>query len=418
MDEFRKTARQREALEVLNHHRHGLLYGGARSGKSAIAVRNVFLRAAKRPSKHLMARFRYNHARASLAHETVPMVLSRCFPGLPVKENKNDGYWTVPAKGGGSSEIWLGGTDDAERVEKILGTEFSTILLEECSQVPFDAVTMLWTRLAESSGLPQRFYYLCNPPGKKHWAYRLFFDGTLPDGTPHELDVSSLQMNPGHNRENLSPEYLAALESLPRRQRQRFLDGEFLSDVEGALWTDEMVVRSKLREPSTLRKTVIAVDPSVTNNPKSDECGIVACSVDVDGWGVVHADLSEKMGTRAWANRVVSAYHAYEANAVVAEVNNGGDLVEDAVHNVDRNVKVIKVHASKGKHARAEPVAMLYEPGLEKVIHLGDMPELEAELTETVFDDSLKKSPNRLDALVWGLTYLLIKKARPRIHVG
>jgi len=412
---FEKTARQQALLDVFNSHRHGMAYGGARSGKTVVIVRNVFLRAIKRPSRHLIIRFRYNHARVSLAHATVPWVLARCFPGVPIVENKADGYWMVPCAGGGSSEVWIGGTDDKNRIEKILGNEYSTIYANECSQIPFDAIATLWTRLAENSGLEQRFYYDCNPPGKKHWTYQLFMEGKLPDGTPHKLEVGALQVNPIHNRANLSPEFVQALESLPRRLRQRFLDGEYLADVEGALWTDEMIVRAKLLEPVGLSKTIIAVDPSVSNNRGSDECGIVPCSLDENGLGIVRRDLSGKFSTRSWAAKVVAAYHAFEANYVVAEKNNGGDLVADAIRNIDPGIKVELVHAAVGKKARAEPVSMLFEQG--KVALSGEFPQLEAELTETIFDD-VKESPNRLDAMVWGLTHLMVKKRGARIHVG
>ncbi len=113
----------------------------------------------------------------------------------------------------------------------------------------------------------------------------------------------------------------------------------------------------------------------------------------------------------------MGAYRTFEANEIVAEKNQGGDLVQDVIHNIDPTVKVHLVHASKGKLARAEPVSMLYEPKMERVAHLKDMPLLEAELTETVFSD-ITESPNRLDALVHGLTRLMIGKTKMRHHVG
>lgn len=414
---FEKTPRQVEAVDLVNTHRHSLLYGGSRSGKSLILVRHIFLRAMKKKSKHLMVRLRYNHARTSLGHETIPFVIAQCFPGVGITENKSDNYWTVPTVDGEESQVWLGGTDDAQRIDKVLGSEYSTIYANECSQIPFDAITTLWTRLAETSGLEQRFYYDCNPTGKKHWTHKVFLDGTLPEGEQHDLDVAHLQMNPKDNLANLSPEYLKALASLPKRQRQRFLEGLYLTDIDGALWTDQMISAALTKEPAQIRKTVVAVDPSVTNNPGSDECGIVVCSLDVNKEGVVEDDLSIKASTRTWAQRVVGAFHAWEANEVVAEVNQGGDLVEDAIHNIDPRIKVVKVRASKGKLARAEPVSMLYEPGQDKVAHRKPMPDLESELTETVFD-KVAASPNRLDALVWGLTHLMIGKTGARIHIG
>lgn len=414
---FTKTARQREALDLLNKHRHVMLEGGARSGKTFIAVRNVFLRGTKRTSKHLIVRYRLNHARTSLMHETIPDVLRLCFPGLDVHEDRSEFFYSFPADDGGTSEVWIGGTDSAERVEKVLGNEYSTIYANECSQIPFNAITTLWTRLAETSGLNQRFYYDCNPPAQKHWTHKLFHESKLPDGEPHNKDTARILMNPKDNEVNLSPEFMEELRSLPKRQRQRYWEGLYLSEVEGALWTDQMVTMALAKDPAPLRKTVIALDPSVSNNPNSDECGIVVCSLDERKHGVVHADHSGKLSTKVWAQRAVNLFHTYEANEIVAEKNQGGDLVMDAIHHVDPHVPVVLMHASKGKFARAEPISMLYETGQEKVAHLERMPKLEAELTETVFTD-VKESPNRLDALCWGLTYLMKPKTGARVHIG
>ncbi len=416
---FQKTEKQRELLDLANHHDMTMAYGGSRSGKTVAFVRNTFLRAAKRTSNHLIARYCYNHARTAIGKQTIPFVLSQCFPGLDIRPNLTDGYYTVPATDGGESIVWLGGTDDKERMEKLLGFEYSTIYLNECSQIPWDAVPILQTRLAETSGLSLRMYFDANPPSKNHWTHKVFEEGLFPDGEIHDYDVAKLQVNPRDNLANLPPEYLKALERLPLRQRQRFLDGLYLSDIEGALWTDGMVNLALAREAAGLRKTIISVDPAVTNNTGSDECGIVVCSLDELKDGVVHDDLSGKFSTRTWARRAVNAYHAWEANAIVAEVNQGGDLVEDAIKNIDPTVKVVKVRASKGKLARAEPISELYEPdpvtGHTRVTHTKRLPKLESELTETVFEN-VKASPNRLDALVWGLTHLMLPKGRIRVH--
>ena len=413
--QFKKTAKQREMLELANHHTYTLAYGGARSAKTTAYVRNTFLRATMCPSNHLIVRSCLNHVRTSIGKQTVPFVLNACFKGLNIKENRTDGFWTVPCKGGGESLVWLGGTDDKERMEKLLGLQYSTILANECSQIPFDAIPLLATRLAENSGLTLRFYLDANPPPKRHWLYKMFFEGTFPDGEPHGWDTATIQVNPIDNADNLPFEYLRMLQKLPKRQRDRFWNGLFLTDIEGALWTDQMLNVAKGKVPAELRKTVVAVDPAVTNNTGSDECGIGVCSLDVNDEGVVHDDLSGKMSTKTWAQRVVNACETYHANYVVAESNQGGDLVKDAINNIDPNIKVKLVHAAKGKLARAEPVAQLYEEGIERVCHTKTMPKLEAELTETVFAN-IKASPNRLDWLVWGLTELMIKK-KMRINI-
>ena len=380
---FIKTEKQRAACNVLNQNTHALLYGGSRSGKTTIATRNVFLRALKKKSRHLITRFRFNHAKTSLWHDTFPKVAELCFPGVDFQYNKSDFFISVEPQNsfGGESQIWLGGVDDKERIEKILGNEYSTIYANESSQIGYDAITTLRTRLAENSGLPLRFYYDLNPCGKKHWTYQEFLQGFVP-GTKekHSLSCGHIVLNPYDNVENLPDEYLQILESLPKRQRQRFLDGLFLNDVEGALWTDQMISEARLREPGEIIKTVIGVDPAVTNQQDSDETGIVVASLDEFNEGIVEEDLSGKFSTNVWAQRVVNAYWEYEANEVVAEVNQGGDLVEDAIKTIDPRVKVVKVRASKGKFARAEPVSGLYEQG--KVCHVKELPDLEAQMTE------------------------------------
>jgi len=413
---FRKTPKQLDACQALNQHTHTLLFGGSRSGKTTIIIRNIILRALKKPSRHLIARFRFNHAKASLWYDTIPKVFKMCFPGVRWKENKSDWFITIylgPDEDGNEmeSQLWLGGVDDKDRVEKILGNEYSTIYLNECSQIDYDAVTMLRTRLAENTGLKLRFYYDCNPPGKKHWTYVEFVEKLIPK-TKEQSKLRStkyLLLNPKDNVANLPQEYMDILESLPQRQRERFLEGKFLSDIEGALWTDQQLSDARVKIAGVIKQTIIAIDPAVTNNPDSDETGIVAASLDENNEGILHEDASLKASTSTWAQRAVNLYHKYDANFIIAESNQGGDLIIDAIKNIDRSIKVKTVHASKGKFARAEPVQQLYEQG--KISHDSTFPELDSELTEWVPENS-KESPNRLDALVWAFTYLMLRKPR------
>lgn len=414
---FVKTEKQVLAVKLIQQNTHTALEGGARSGKTFITIRQIIMRGLQRSSRHLACRFRFNHAKTALGMDTVPKVFDICFPNIPYHLNKSDWFFEWPTLDGKTSELWLGGIDEKERVEKILGHEYSTIFANECSQLSYEAIYTLQTRLAQKTGLPLRFIYDYNPPSKRHWTYRMFHKGLNPDNEPLPFKIGRLRMNPIDNIENLAPEYIAILEGLPLRQRQRFLEGLFLDDVEGALWTELMVNNAKLREPGPLRTTIVAVDPSVSHTADSDECGIIVASKEAVGLGaVVHADLSGKLSTRGWARRTVNAVHRYNANYVVAEVNQGGDLVEDAIHNEDPNIKVKKVRASVGKYARAEPCAQLYDEGFVHVTHEIDMPQLEDELTTYVPLDA-KFSPNRLDALVWALTDLLITPGA-RHHVG
>lgn len=418
MAKFKLNSKQPEARKLLNTFDHSLVYGGSRSGKTFIIIRNIILRAMRAQSRHLIVRFRFNHAKTSLWYDTIPKVMRLCFPGVRFGFNKSDWFITVPVDprfGGGESQIWIGGLDDKERTEKVLGHEYSTIFINEASQVSYDSVIMLRSRLAENVGLVNKEYIDCNPSGKNHWTYQEFIEKLIP-GTKEEsvLHSGHLIMNPFDNIENLNPRYIKLLESFPKRQRQRFLEGLYLTDVEGALWTDAMISQATTNISLDLIQTVIGVDPAVTNQPNSDETGIVACGLDENRHGVVLGDYSLKASTRKWAQTVVNAYYKHEANYVVVEVNNGGDLVKDALKNIDESIKVVTVHASKGKFARAEPVSELYELG--KVSHIERFPILEAQLTEYVPLNE-KKSPDRLDALVWALTKLMLKKGT-KIQLG
>ena len=417
VEKFVKTPKQIEACEVLKSHRHSLLVGGARSTKTATIVRNMAVRAMMQPSRHLIVRSCFNHVKTSVWHDTFPKIMAGFFPGVQYKLNKTDYYVEIPCRKehpGKTSQIWFGGTDSNERVEKILGNEYSTIFANEVSQMDYDTIIMLRTRLAENSGLTQRFYYDLNPVGKKHWSYLEFIKGEAPvEGGKSKIDSGHLFMNPIDNP-FLSPEVMADYEALPLRAKQRFLLGMYLDDVEGALWNDIMIAKAQSKEPADLKRVVVAVDPAITHNENSDETGIVVCGLDMNNHGHIIADLSIRASTLTWAQRAVNAYHNYEANELVVETNQGGDLVEDALKNVDNNVKVVQVKASKGKFARAEPVSLLYEQN--KVSHAPGLTELESQLTEYVPLNS-KKSPDRLDALVWGLTRLMVK-SKTRINLG
>ncbi len=409
---FVKTAKQKEAIQLLNANEHSMLYGGSRSGKTTAVCRNIILRALKETSRHLIVRHRFNHLKTSIWYDTMPKVAKMCFPGLVIKENKSDWFMTVRNRRMEDSQIWFGGIDDKDRVEKILGNEYSTIFANECSQISYQAITTLRTRLAENTPLLNKFYYDCNPPGKKHWTYQEFVEKVIP-GTKEQskLRTAYCLVNPLDNVENLPDGYLRNLEALPKRERQRYLDGLFLSDIEGALWTEAMISEALAMFVGDLEETVIAVDPAVTNEEESDETGIVVCSRDSNGHGIVHEDASGKMSTYQWANRACNLWEKYNANYIVAETNQGGDLVVDAIKNINPLISVLKVHAAKGKFARAEPVAALYEQG--KIAHVKSMPGLEGELTEWVPHET-KFSPGRLDACVWGLTQLLVKRKRQR----
>lgn len=201
------------------------------------------------------------------------------------------------------------------------------------------------------------------------------------------------------------------------RQGRQELDGEMLDDIEGALWTHDMLDAARHGAAPEMDRVVVAVDPPVTGKASSDLCGIVVAGVCMNGhpshWTAhVLEDGSMRAATPvAWAERAVQLMDKYNADKLVAEVNQGGDLVEQVVRQIDPMVAYTGVHASRGKVIRAEPVAALYEQG--RVTHAAGLNDLEDQMCQiTLAGFEGKGSPDRVDALVWAITELMLEPAK------
>lgn len=218
------------------------------------------------------------------------------------------------------------------------------------------------------------------------------------------------------NRVNLAGTFLEKIEMRyggTRLGRQE-LEGEILGDIPNALWTLSNIDTHRAREaPDNMRRIYVAVDPAVSNTEDSDEHGIVVVGLSVDGKeGYVLEDASVKGSPMEWAKRALSVHDKWQADGIVVEVNQGGDMVAQTIRSVRAGVKIVEVRASRGKHVRAEPIASLYEQG--RIHHVGSFVELETQMTQmTTFGYEGDGSPDRADALVWGLTVLFPSMARP-----
>jgi len=206
------------------------------------------------------------------------------------------------------------------------------------------------------------------------------------------------------NAKNLATSALAELKLRYENTRlgRQELYGEILDTVEGALWTREMIERARVTDIPPLIRIVVAIDPAVTNNSNSDETGIVAAGITSDNHYYVLSDKSLRASPDAWARQAVNLYHDLGADKIIAETNNGGDMVTLLIKQVDHNAPVKKVTATRGKQLRAEPISSLYEQG--RVHHHGYFAELETQMCE--WTPISNESPDRLDALVWAITEL------------
>jgi phage terminase large subunit-like protein len=222
------------------------------------------------------------------------------------------------------------------------------------------------------------------------------------------------------NRVNLAGSFLDKIQARyggTRLGRQE-LDGEILGDIPNALWTLSSIDLHRVRQaPESLRRIYVAVDPAISNTEDSDEHGIVVVGLSNDSSeGYVLEDASLKGSPTDWARRALAAHDQWQADGIVVERNQGGDMVAHTLRSVRSGVKIVEVHASRGKHVRAEPIASLYEQG--RVHHVGSFAELETQMTQmTTTGFQGTGSPDRTDALVWGLSVLFPSMVRPEKRV-
>lgn len=210
------------------------------------------------------------------------------------------------------------------------------------------------------------------------------------------------------NRANLAP---AFMEQIIRKYEgtrlgRQELEAEILDDVEGALWKRAMIDDYRVTRTPDLVRVVVAIDPAVTAEEGSDETGIIVAALGEDEHGYVLADCSLKASPLTWARESITAYYKYEADRIIGEANQGGDLIEMTLRTVEKHISYAAVRATRGKWTRAEPVASLYERGL--IHHVGSFPQLEDQLCS--WEPGIGKSPDRLDALVWAFTELMVEE--------
>jgi phage terminase large subunit-like protein len=222
------------------------------------------------------------------------------------------------------------------------------------------------------------------------------------------------------NAHNLAPTFLQTVMGRYTGTRigRQELDGEIVEDRPDALWSRALLESVRVAEAPSLQRIVVAVDPPASSGKRADSCGIVAAGITDGGICYVIADDTVSGVTpNAWAMKAIALWHRLEADALVAEVNQGGDMVRTVINQVDSSVPVIPVRATRGKWLRAEPVATLYEQG--RVKHAGHFAALEDEMCDFgVSGLSTGKSPDRLDALVWAVASLAFQaRGGPRIRM-
>ena len=276
----------------------------------------------------------------------------------------------------------------------------TTWVLDEAEEVTSEDVFDKIDLSIRHKSLPNRTIMVMNPSYRGHFLYTKYAIANRPD-------TSYIHTTYRDNEANLSASFLAEAERTRQANLSRYnhvFQGEWTDDASGLLWNRNIIERQRVKEHPELKRIVVAIDPAITSHAESDETGIVIIGKD-DNNAYVLEDLSGRYTPNQWASIAVSACKRYGCS-VVAEVNQGGDMVTQVIRNLDPSVHVKQVRATKGKYMRAEPVYALYEQG--RVWHVGEFPLLENQMV--AFNPDVGDSPDRVDALVWGVSELITGK--------
>lgn len=445
MIEIKLTDKQKDITRAIREKRYGniCLYGGAGSGKTFYLFRHLLQRAAYAPkSHHLIIRKAFSHAKGPIIDDMIGRVLSQSDEFARLIEHKDfnvnhtDGTITLP----NGSKIYIRGLDQ-HKVGSLLGSQYTTIFYNECSELDYDSIQQLVSRVRievpiyDSKGnylttmKTQRLYDF-NPPLKTHWTYKVFKEKKCPVTglpLPNADDYFVGHLTPRDNQDNLASDFIQNLEYAGGTNVTRFLEGEFQDEIAGALFTAKMILKThecefyKLSREQVRQKMsyiCIGVDPAVTSEDKSDLTGIIVCGHDDNKYYVLE-DASGRYHPEEWAAVVARLYRQWNANKVVVETNQGGELLRSNIQSHGaKDIWIAGVRAREGKRIRAEPVATLYAQ--DRVYHIpyytekkqedgqeekNGLVDLEYEMQS--FTGAMgQKSPDRLDALVHALQYI------------
>lgn len=439
---------QLEAENVLKDPtaRFILMFGATGGGKTYVIANNILDRAERAPgSRHLVLRSTSVDCKSTVFQQTFKDVINAKYhdPRYP-----DQSAWDFMREQGdisidpmsiriGNSQIDFKGLDD-NKLDRILGSDYSTIFISEVSLInDYKVISTLNTRLRQRvntvNGKPLRMKFLmdCNPPSKRHWTYFTFSQGVnYASRLPHEDPAlyRTYKIETEANRANLSDGYIESLAADMAGNyvaRKRYIEGLWYDEVENPLFSAQDITAARLPPVSPeniddagFDAIYVAVDPAMTSEAGSDETGITVigetAAIGLEGKHLhVLADLSGKYQPPEWGKIVADAVKEWKANEVVAETNQGGDLVVTNIRAVNPNIKVTKIHASRGKDIRAEAASTACKQG--RVHMRGTFQTLEDQLIEFEVGFNRRKkgySPDRLDAMVHGINHILGESPR------
>lgn len=286
----------------------------------------------------------------------------------------------------------------------------TTFVLEEAEELIDEDVFDRIDLSVRDKNLPNRVILVMNPSFKSHWVYKRFVHN------PRAEYCTNIHTTYLDNVQNLSQSFIDQANRVKEENFHRYEHlflGKWLDDAEGLLWNRPIIDRARIASKPDLKRIVVAIDPAGTANMDSDETGIIVAGKDQEGKGYVLEDLSGKYSPNEWGKIAQQASKNWNADCIVGEKNMGGDMVESVIKSTGTNTRIKLVTATKGKYVRAEPIYSLYEQ--HKIYHVGHFPLLESQMI--TFDPDKGKSPDRVDALVWAMTELMLGSHRPAFGI-
>ncbi len=393
----------------INNTRYFVVVGGRGSGKSFGVSSTLTLLTFEQMQKILFTRFTLVSAKTSIIPEFNEKIeLFNASSKFATTEDE------VVNKETSSSILFKGiKTSSGNQTANLKSLQGVTaFVIDEAEELVEEEIFDKIDLSVRQKGAQNRVIIVMNPAFKTHWIYKRFF---APYKIPDEFngivgDVTYIHTSYLDNIENLDDGFLNRINLLKETNLKKFnhiVMGHWADvDEESTLWKFATIERNRIHQLPPLKRIVVAIDPAVTSDPDSDESGIVAAGIGFDNVGYVLEDVSGIYTPNVMAGTAIQLYRAQKADRIVAEVNNGGDMIETIIRNADPNISYKSVHASRGKVTRAEPVVALYEQG--RVKHYKTLPKLELQMT-TWAAKAGDKSPDRVDALVWALTDLMLE---------
>ncbi len=400
--------KQLEAYRLIEESKFSLLIGQGRASKTTLAVFYCIARALLNPqTSHVIFRNTLNSAIDGIWAQTIPEVMEHFFPiieGMP-GFSKNETKHTIYLPGG--SRLMIRGLDTPARAGKVLSQQFATVIFDECQTIELTYLGLLLTRLPQPKMSKYEVKLICtaNYAPRTHWTRAFFADGVNPStGTPHKQKTGLMHFVTEDNKAIDAESYIDTIKNAGDRAARLMCAGtDWFVLTEGALWKPQDIRRGQEREYDEI---ILSFDPATTDLKTSDAHGISVCARKGNYYYVIES-FEKQEDVNVMAQMACSLHNTYKCTRLVYEKNQGGDWIEALIRQHDPTILCDKVHATKGKILRAEPVAALYKAG--RVFH--------TQLFDTVEDQMMSfagsgKSPNSLDSLVHGITWLETMRER------